>query len=261
MGCILTYASYLSHGDDIALSGLTAASTNELAEVIFGGSIVIPLAFAFLGPLGTGAAANSGAFNLGFITMPLIFGKIPLGELFAFLWFALLFLAGITSSVSLMQPAVAFMKDDFKLDHKKAMWLLGIAAFVLCQAPIFFLAQGVVDELDFWAGTFCLTLFAAIETVLFVWVFGIERAWEEIHHGAELKIPAFYKFIIKYITPLLLFFILGFWIIQQGIPILFMHGVPAQNVPYIIATRIGLIALFLAIAVSIKIIWQGKKLS
>jgi SNF family Na+-dependent transporter len=261
MGCILTYASYLSHGDDIALSGLTAASTNELAEVILGGSIVIPLAFAFLGPLGTGAAANSGAFNLGFITMPLIFGKIPLGELFAFLWFALLFLAGITSSVSLMQPAVAFMKDDFKLNHKKAIWILGIAAFVLCQAPIFFLAQGVVDELDFWAGTFAITLFALIETVMFVWVFGIERAWEEIHHGTELKIPAFYKFIIKYITPLLLFFILGFWIMQQGIPILFMHGVPAQNVPYIIATRIGMIVLFLVIAISIKFIWQGKKLT
>jgi SNF family Na+-dependent transporter len=115
--------------------------------------------------------------------------------------------------------------------------------------------------LDFWAGTFAITLFALIETVMFVWVFGIERAWEEIHHGTELKIPAFYKFIIKYITPLLLFFILGFWIMQQGIPILFMHGVPAQNVPYIIATRIGMIVLFLVIAISIKFIWQGKKLT
>jgi hypothetical protein len=48
---------------------------------------------------------------------------------------------------------------------------------------------------------------------------------------------------------------------QQGIPILFMHGVPAQNVPYIIATRIGMIVLFLVIAISIKFIWQGKKLT
>ena len=52
IGVILTYASYLKRGDDIALSGLTAASTNEFAEVILGGSIIIPLAFAFFGPEG-----------------------------------------------------------------------------------------------------------------------------------------------------------------------------------------------------------------
>jgi len=67
IGVILTYASYLKHGDDVALSGLTAAATNELAEVIIGGSIVIPAAFAFFGPLGAAEAAKSGAFNLGFV--------------------------------------------------------------------------------------------------------------------------------------------------------------------------------------------------
>src|SRR3990167_668476 len=103
IGVIMTYASYLSHGDDIVLSGLTAASTNESAEVVLGGSIVIPAAFAFLGVAGAPAAARSGAFNLGFVTMPVIFGHIPFGQIISFLWFALLFLAGITSSVSLME--------------------------------------------------------------------------------------------------------------------------------------------------------------
>ena len=50
IGVILTYASYLTKQDDVALSGLTAAATNEVAEVILGGSIVIPAAFAFFGP-------------------------------------------------------------------------------------------------------------------------------------------------------------------------------------------------------------------
>jgi len=111
IGVILTYASYLKKADDVALSGLTAVSTNEFAEVILGGSIVIPAAYVFFGPVEIVNIANSGAFNLGFVTMPLILQKINFSALFGFIWFLLLFLAGITSSVSLIEPAVAFMED------------------------------------------------------------------------------------------------------------------------------------------------------
>ena len=259
IGAIMTYASYLKRGDDVVLSGLTAASTNELAEVILGGSIIIPAAFAFFGAAGAAEAAHSGAFNLGFVTMPLIFGKIPLGGIFALLWFGLLFLAGMTSSVSLAEPAIAFISDEFDLDRKKAVLRLGLALFLLCQFPIFFLGQGVVDELDFWGGTFCLVLFGTIEAVLFVWVFGIEKAWEEIHHGAKMKIPGFYKPIIKYVTPLFLFFILGFWFFQQGLPVILMQGVSPSIRPFVLATRVGLVLLFLAIAYLVRKAWYRKK--
>ena len=259
IGVILTYASYLKRGDDVALSGLTAASTNGMAEVILGGSIVIPVAFAFLGPVGAAEAANSGAFNLGFVTMPFIFGRIPFGELFALLWFVLLFLAGITSSVSLAEPAVAFISEEFQLDRKKAVLRLGLILFLLCQFPIFFLGQGVVDELDFWGGTFALVLFGTIETVLFVWIFGMDKAWDEIHHGAEMRIPGFYKPIIKYVTPLFLFAILISWFIQQGIPVIMMQGVKPEMIPYVLGTRLGLIALLVAIALLVRIAWYRRK--
>ncbi len=259
IGAILTYASYLDHGDDVVLSGLSSASMNEFAEVVLGGSIVIPAAFAFFGMVGAQEVARGGAFNLGFVTMPLIFGKIPLGQLFAVLWFSLLFLAGITSSVSLIEPAVAFVKDEFRLDRKTAVRWIAIVTFILCQFPIFFLGQGVVDELDFWGGTFALVLFATIETVLFVWIFGINKAWDEIHHGAELRIPKIYKFIIKYVTPLFLFFILGFWFIQQALPVILMKGVPAENLPFVLGTRIGLVLLFLFLAIMVRIAWYRRK--
>jgi len=259
IGAILTYASYLKRGDDVVLSGLTAASTNELAEVVLGGSIVIPAAFVFFGAAGASQAAASGAFNLGFVTMPLIFGQISLGTVFALLWFSLLFLAGITSSVSLAEPAIAFVADEFEIDRKKAVLWLGAILFLLCQLPIFFLGQGVLDELDFWGGTFCLVLFGTIETVLFVWVFGIEKAWEEIHHGAEMNIPGFYKPIIRYVTPLFLFFILGFWFLQQGWPVIMMQGVAPANKPFVLATRLGLILLFLVIAFLVRKAWYRKK--
>jgi SNF family Na+-dependent transporter len=259
IGAILTYASYLKKGDDVVLSGLSAASTNELAEVVLGGSIVIPAAFVFLGVTGVMTAAQSGAFNLGFITMPLIFGQIPLGGFFAFLWFMLLFLAGITSSVSLAEPAVAFVADDFGISRKKAVVWLGLILFILCQFPIFFLGQGVVDELDFWGGTFCLVLFGTIEVILFIWVFGLEKAWAEMHHGAEMRIPGIYKPIIRYVTPLFLFAILGSWFWQQGIPVIMMNGVPAAIRPYVLATRIGLLLLFLTIALFVRLAWYKKK--
>ena len=153
IGVILTYASYLKKNDDVVLSGLTASMTNEFAEVILGGSIIIPAAFVFFGPVDIKNIAQSGVFNLGFVTMPLVLNKLPFAYLFGFLWFFLLFLAGITSSVSLAQPAVAFLEDEFCITRKRAVTIFSIAAFILCQPAIFFLGRGVVNELDFWGGT------------------------------------------------------------------------------------------------------------
>jgi len=259
IGVILTYASYLKKSDDVVLSGLTAVSTNEFAEVILGGSIVIPVAFAFFGPLGAQEAAKSGTFNLSFVTMPLIFQKLSCGAFFAFIWFALLFLAGITSSVSLAQPAVCFLEDEFNINRKKAVSIFAAASFILCQPAVFFLGHGVVNELDFWGGTFCLVLFAAIEIILFAWIFGMEKAWEEIHHGADMRVPKIYKFIIKYVTPVFLLLILGSWFIQEGLPTITMKRIADIDKPYVFMTRIGLIVLFGALALLVKIAWGKRK--
>jgi SNF family Na+-dependent transporter len=259
IGVILTYASYLKKTDDVALSGLTSVSTNEFAEVILGSSIIIPAAFAFFGPNEIQNIAKSGAFNLGFVTMPLIFEKISLGAIFGCIWFLLLFLAGITSSISLAQPTITFLEDEFNISKKKAVIVFGAAYFILCQSAIFFLKNGAVNELDFWGGTFCLVLFATIETILFGWIFGIEKAWEEIHHGAEMRVPKIYKFIIKYITPLFLLFILGFWFYQEGIPTILMKGAAAEDKPYMLGIRLMLIGIFLGLAILVKIAWRKRK--
>ncbi|MCM8830893.1 MAG: sodium-dependent transporter [Candidatus Omnitrophica bacterium] len=259
IGVILTYASYLSETDDVVLSGLTAASTNEIAEVILGGSIIIPAAFVFFGPEQMQAIVKSGIFNLGFITMPLVLNKLPLSELFGFCWFFLLFLAGITSSVSLAQPAIAFLEDEFDIDRKKAVVIFGIVSFLLCQPAIFFLKYGVINELDFWGGTFFLVIFATIEAILFAWIFGMENAWDQIHKGAFMKVPKIYKFIIKYITPLFLILILFIWLIQDWLPIIYMKNVEIQNRPFIFATRICLIFMFFVLAILVKLAWKKRE--
>jgi SNF family Na+-dependent transporter len=258
IGVILTYASYLKKGDDVVLSGLTAATTNEFAEVILGGSIIIPAAFVFFGPIEIKNIAASGVFNLGFVTMPLVLNQLPWSSLLGFCWFFLLFLAGVTSSVSLMQPVVAFLEDEFRLSRNKAVGIMTVALFILCQPAIFFLKNGVVDELDFWGGTVFLVVFATIEAILFAWVLGIDRAWEEIHFGAHLGVPRIFKFIIKYVTPLLLLTILVTWLATDWLPVIRMEGVAPEGKPYILGTRIGLMILLGLVAAMVMLVWRKR---
>jgi len=260
IGVILTYSSYLKKADDVVLSGLSAASTNEFAEVILGGSIIIPAAFAFFGPMGVVDVAKQGAFNLSFVTMPVILQHFPMAAIFGFLWFGMLFLAGVTSSISLAQPAIAFLEDEFAINRKRATWIFGIITFLLCQPAIFLLGRGVVDELDFWGGTFCLVVFATVEVIIFAWIFGIDKAWDEMHHGAMLRIPKIYKFIIKYVTPLFLLLILGFWFVQDGIPVITMKNIAPSARPFILGTRIALIAIFAVLCVLVKIAWRKRRI-
>ena len=252
IGAIVTYASYLKRDDDVALSSLTAVGTNEFAEVILGGCIVIPAAFAFFGPEQMAAIAKGGAFNLGFVTMPLVLGQLPWGQLFGCLWFLLLFLAGITSSISLAQPVIAFFQNVYGWSRGRAVAVFGAASFVLSQPAIFWLGRGAVDELDFWGGTVCLVVFGTLEILLFAWIFGIERGWREIHHGSDIRLPGFFKWVIAYATPAYLLFVLGFWLYDNAKTTISMAGVEAANRPYVVGIRWMLIGLFLLMALTMR---------
>jgi SNF family Na+-dependent transporter len=208
-GAIITYASYIRKDDDIVASGLSAASLNELAEVILGGSIAIPAAVAFFGLINAEAVAKSGAFNLAFVSLPAIFSNLTGGNVIGFLWFFLLFFAGATSSVAISVPIIAFLQDEFNLNRKTAVTATLIFMFLVSQVPIFL--PDALNEMDFWAGTFFVVLFALLEVVVFFWLFGGERAWEEINRGGLFKVPRVYFYILKYVTPVALFAILTTW--------------------------------------------------
>ncbi len=255
-GSILTYASYMKKRDDLALTGLTTSITNEFAEVILGGSIAIPVAVAFFGLTQTETIAKGGSFDLGFVAMPIIFQKLPLGEFFGMIWFLLLFFAGITSSVALCSPAMAFLQEQLKWTRRQAATCVGGILFVFGLPVVFFLKNGFLDEMDFWAGTFGLVVFAMIEVILFAWVFGMKRGWEEIQMGADIKIPVVFKFIIKYITPIYLIGLLVFWGYQDGIPILLMEKKHAADIPYLWGARLMMVGLTI---VSVFAIFRAYK--
>ena len=243
LGCIQAYASYVRRDDDIALSGLSTAATNEAVEVVLGGSIAIPVAVAFFGIATTQAIAQRGAFDLAFVSMPIVFAKIPFGQFFGFLWFLLLFFAGITSSVALAQPLIAFLKDEFGFSQAKATGVIGLLILIPIQLLVFFLGHGFLDEMDYWAGTFGLAAFALTEVIIFGWIFGMDKGWAEITRGAEIKVPRIFYWIIKYVTPAYLLFIFINWLVRDAIPTLLMKGVSPADIPY----RWGARALMLAI--------------
>lgn len=257
-GAIQTYASYLSKKDDVVLSGLATSSANEFAEVILGGSIAIPVTVAFFGLVETQKIAAAGSFDLGFFAMPIIFQKLPLGQFLGALWFFLLFLAGITSSVAMAQPLIAFLQEEFKVNRKQAAVLVGALTFFLMQPVIFFLKYGFLDEMDFWIGTFGLVVFAVIEVILFIWVFGHRNAWKEILMGADITLPRFFVPIMRFVTPVYLIVLLGFWFFQDGLNMFLMRGVPSGNYPYIWFARFLLIGIFLSALLLVRIAWQRR---
>ena len=262
MGTLQTYASYLSKRDDIALSGLATASTNETAEVVLGGTIAIPAAVVFFGVSGAMVIAQSGSFNLGFATMPVIFQQLPFGSLLGFMWFGLLFFAGITSSVAMATPILAFFREEFGFRRENVAWGLGAVAFGVGLLHVIWLEYGFLDEWDYWAGTFGLVVFAMIEVILFMWIFGRENAWESIHQGADIRIPAIFKWLMFVITPAYLLFILGWWGVTDALPILRMEAaagggaVAPESVPYIIGARVMLVVMTAAFLWLIHLAWK-----
>jgi SNF family Na+-dependent transporter len=207
-GIIITYASYLRKSDDIAMSSLASASGNEFAEVALGGLILIPAAFIFLGPEGTGGST----FRLGFITMPVVFEYMTMGRLFGFLWYALLFLAAFTSSLSMLQPAIAFLEEGLGLGRRASVTILGFISLT-GSAFILYFSKGLkaLDTIDFWIGSFSIYVLATFEVILAGWIFGADRIIEETRRGALIRIPNFIKFIIKYVSPVYLLTVFFFW--------------------------------------------------
>jgi NSS family neurotransmitter:Na+ symporter len=257
-GAIQTYASYIRERQDLTLTGLATTSVNESVEVIIGGTLAIPAAVVFFGLAQTREIAGSGSFSLGFMSMPVVFQQLPAGQLFGCLWFLLLFVAGITSSVAMCQPMMAFLQDEFQVSRKKAALVAGAGMFVLSQPVVLFMAHGFLDEMDYWVGTFGLVVMALVEIVLFAWVFGMERAWEEITRGARVRVPRVFYYVIKYVTPAFLLVILGVWGYQDAIGVLLMDGVPDETRPYKWGARLLMLGLLAVIMFGVYKRWGGR---
>ncbi|HEX9636732.1 MAG TPA: sodium-dependent transporter [Acidobacteriota bacterium] len=204
MGAVACYASYVRKNQDIALNAASAGWLNEFVEVVLGGSLLIPIATAYLGLQAVQAStAGGGGFELGFLSLPTLFNNWGwFAPIAGTMWFGLLFFAGITSSLAMGQPILAFLEDEFEVPRGRAAILFGLGVFLLGFFCVWLYPGGAFDEFNFWTGTFALVVFALGEAFVFVKIFGLDRGWEEITRGADMKVPRVFRFVIRYVTPL-----------------------------------------------------------
>ncbi len=209
MGCIQCYASYIKKHDDIVLNSLTAGFTNEFTEIILGSAIIFPIAVGYFGVPVVLEMMQNGAFSLGFKTLPYLFSQWGpfLSAVAGLSFFGLLFFSAVTSSLAISTPMVAFFTDSYKWSQKKASWIYGVVLFFLALPPVLFFDKGVFDEYDFWASTISLFFFAMIEAIVFSWIMGVNKGWRLIHYGCEVRLPVFFKYVLKYVTPVMMIII------------------------------------------------------
>ncbi|MFA9479474.1 sodium-dependent transporter [Phycisphaerales bacterium AB-hyl4] len=197
---IITYASYMRKDDDVALSGLTAASGNGFTEVVLAGLTIIPVGFMFMGDAISERLGSS--FQLGFMALPNVFDQMPGGQFFGFLFFFLLFLAAVTSTLSMLQPPIAFLEEGLGVGRKAAVTLLGFVTVIGCGFVVYFMSGAVaMDTIEFWAVDMAIPLLALVILLMYGWVLGVDKGFDELRRGAEIPVPGFVMVLIKYVSP------------------------------------------------------------
>lgn len=211
MGIICNYASYIKPDDDVVTSSIATASLNEFAEVILGGTAVIPIAYAFMGPDGVKAGVG-----LSFIALPNVFRVMGGGQIFGTMWFLLLFFAGITSAIAMYNYLVALLEENLGMAKTKAAWAI-FFLYILVGLPVALepiltktADLAYLTEVDNWIGTYLLVVLGFIEVLVAGFLMG-DKAFEEINRGGYWKIPKwFFNVFNRAITPAVLAILLVF---------------------------------------------------
>jgi len=213
-GIVCTYASYVKRGNDIALGSLTANAANEVAEVGLAGMMIIPAAVSLLG---VAAAAGAGTFGLGFNVLPQVFNSMPGGAFFGTLFFVLLSIGAITSAISILQPAVAYVEEFWSLRRVQSVCLVALMLAVGTLIVIWYTGNGLLalDTLDFWVGTMSLYISSALFLFMFRNVWGTANGLAELRSGAAIPIGRNIAILINWVTPCIMIIIFGSWVFQN----------------------------------------------
>ncbi len=206
MGCIITYGSYVSKNENI-MSQSVYTAVFDLLFALCAGIAIMPAVFAF------GLNPQSGP-GLVFETLPLVFSQMPAGGIVAILFFIALFVAAITSSISMVEVCVAYLIEEKGLSRRISCVLVFAVAWVLgavCSlsfgplSDIQLFGRSIFDFFDNLSSNILMTL-GSLLTVLFVgWRLKKTDIYDEFTNGgnlsANVRIFGVFWFIIRYICP------------------------------------------------------------
>lgn len=213
MGIIITYGSYIDEKENLGSSALQI-SIMDTAIALMAGIAIFPAVFSY------GVDPTSGP-GLVFITLPNIFNQMPGGYIFSVLFFLLLALAALTSTISLMEVVVAFLVDSLKMARRKASLLafgsitsIGIFS-TLSQGPlsdIKIFGNDILDFLDGITANYFLTTAALISVIFLGWFYSRDKVENQLTSNGRYKIAYtnLYYLMIKYVVPVAIIFIFLF---------------------------------------------------
>lgn len=222
-GIMITYGSYLSKGSNIVESAVWVGFM-DTAIALLAGFMIFPAVFAF------GKSPEAGP-TLVFQVLPEIFQTMPGGSIIGALFFLLLVVAAITSSISMLEVPASYFMDEKKWSRKKSAWVVGIAAFLFgvpsalshgssemfttvnVSLPWTDSIIGFQNIIDYFFGTFFIVIVALATCVYVAWKMPIENIVNELGQGSPAFNPGNFAskafvFFIRFVCPTVILLVL-----------------------------------------------------
>ena len=202
MGCMVTYASYFKKNNNLVSTSLNVSLLTLLVSIL-AGLVIFPAVFS------AGIAPSEGA-SLAFVTLPEIFNGMPFASLWSTIFFILVMLASLTSTISFNEVLTAYFAEEFKLSRRAAAITtmgLSVALSVLTFSKLF--GVDYLDVFDKLTANVMMPLGAMFTCVLVGWF--LERGFmkSELTNNETVNryVAPVVIFMLRYITPLLIFYI------------------------------------------------------
>lgn len=208
VGVMIAYGSYIPDDWDIVNSSFMTVFSNASFDIIAGITV-----FSTLGHLVTKMGVGFDSFGSGagvaFIAFPIAVSTITsntvLQGLIGFLFFFCLFIAGLSSSISMLESFAASVMDKFNIDRKKLVGIISVVGFL--GSACFSTYAGfnyILDIVDAHVGNYIIATSGLLETILIARLYGLERIREDANEFSDFRIGKLFNFLLKYVTPIIL---------------------------------------------------------
>ena len=208
MGILVTFGSYMKR--DVSIEGSTTnVEIFDTAIAIMAGLMIIPAVFAFSG--GDPDTLQAGP-ALMFITIPKVFANMGFGTPIGIIFFLLVLMAALTSSIALTESAVSTFQDELRWPRKGATVVVGIIMVILGSlsslgyGPLAFvkiIGMQFLDFFDFLTNSVMMPIAAFATCILISRVIGVGKIEEEVEaDGGSFKRKKVFRFMIRYLCPI-----------------------------------------------------------
>ena len=212
MGCMVVYASYFKSNNNLTNTAMSVSLLTLLVATL-AGLVIFPAVFS------AGLEPTEGA-SLIFITLPEIFKDMPFAALWSFVFFVLLALAALSSTISFHEVLTSYFSEEYNLSRRKAAWITTSLSAGLCMLALSFKFDinfaglsieqtSFFDIFDYLTANVVMPLGGLFTCIFVMWYMKPSLLKDEITNYGKLKGRAYplLRFTLKYITPLLIIYI------------------------------------------------------